>query len=77
MLLNSDTQLNQKSYYEASVARPDVLPRLQDTVAVDVLVVGAGFAGLSAAIELAQRGYQVAVLEADRVCSGASGRNGG
>ena len=77
MLLNSDTQLNQKSYYEASVVRPDVLPRVQDTVAVDVLVVGAGFAGLSAAIELAQRGYQVAVLEADRVCSGASGRNGG
>jgi len=43
----------------------------------DVLVVGAGFAGLSAAIELAQRGMRVVLLEADRVCSGASGRNGG
>lgn len=77
MLLQSDTQLNQKSYYEASAQRSADLPALQGDVHVDVVVVGAGFAGLSAAIELAQRGYSVAVLEADRVCSGASGRNGG
>lgn len=77
MLLDSDTQLNQKSYYEASVVREAPGLPLQGDVSVDVVVVGAGFAGLSAAIELAQRGYQVAVLEADRVCSGASGRNGG
>ena len=77
MLLDSDTQLNQKSYYEASVVREAPGLPLQADVSVDVVVVGAGFAGLSAAIELAQRGYQVAVLEADRVCSGASGRNGG
>jgi len=76
-LLNSDTQLNQKSYYEASVQREPALPALQGALHADVVVVGAGFAGLSAAIELAQRGYQVVVLEADRVCSGASGRNGG
>jgi gamma-glutamylputrescine oxidase len=50
---------------------------LQGDLVADVLVVGAGYAGLSAAIELARRGYQVVVLEADRVCSGASGRNGG
>ena len=77
MLINSDTQLNQNSYYEASVTRPALLPALQETIDTDVLVVGAGFAGLSAAIELAQRGYSVVLLEADRVCSGASGRNGG
>ena len=77
MLLASDTQLNQKSYYEASVVRPPALPALEEAIGVDVLVVGAGFAGLSTAIELAQRGYKVAVLEADRICSGASGRNGG
>jgi gamma-glutamylputrescine oxidase len=77
MLLDSDTQLNQKSYYEASVVRsPDGAP-LREALQTDVLVVGAGFAGLSAAIEFAQRGYQVVLLEADRVCGGASGRNGG
>jgi gamma-glutamylputrescine oxidase len=77
MLLNSDTQLNQHSYYEASVQRPELALALQGQMVADVLVVGAGFAGLSAAIELARQGYKVVVLEADRVCSGASGRNGG
>jgi gamma-glutamylputrescine oxidase len=77
MLLDSDTQLNQKSYYEASVLREPLMPPLQGDLTADVLVVGAGFAGLSSAIELAQRGYKVVVLEADRICSGASGRNGG
>jgi gamma-glutamylputrescine oxidase len=40
-------------------------------------VVGGGYAGLSAALELAQRGYSVVLLEAQRVGWGASGRNGG
>jgi len=77
MLLDSDTQLNQHSYYEASVQRDAPLPPLQGAQRFDVLVVGAGFSGLSAALALAQRGYSVAVLEADRICGGASGRNGG
>lgn len=76
-LLQSDTQLNQRSYYEATVTRGPVLPPLQGDARADVLVVGGGFAGLSAALELAQRGMTVRVLEADRVCAGASGRNGG
>lgn len=76
-ILASDTQLNQNSYYEATVTRAPATHALQGAVDADVLVVGAGFAGLSAAIELAQRGYSVVVLEAERICSGASGRNGG
>lgn len=76
-LLNSDTQLNQQSYYEASVTRPAAAVALQGTVQADVVVVGGGFAGLSAALELAQRGLSVVLLEADRIGSGASGRNGG
>lgn len=44
---------------------------------VDIVVVGAGFAGLSAALHLAERGTSVAVLEAAEVAWGASGRNNG
>lgn len=43
----------------------------------DVVVVGAGFTGLSAALALAKKGAKVVVLEADRVAGAASGRNGG
>ena len=77
MLLDSDIQLNRNSFYEASVSRGPVGPALQGAISADVLIVGGGYAGLSAAIELAEQGLSVVVLEASRVCSGASGRNGG
>ena len=76
-LLRSDTQLNTDSYYEASVTRPPAQPLLQGTVRADVVVIGGGYAGLSAALELAERGRRVVLLEAERVGAGASGRNGG
>lgn len=43
----------------------------------DVVVVGGGFTGLSAALALARRGASVVLLEAGQVAAGASGRNGG
>ncbi len=76
-LIHSDTQLNQKSYYEATADRLPTTPPLFGAVDADVVIVGAGFAGLSAALEMAQRGLSVVVLEAERIGSGASGRNGG
>lgn len=76
MLIDTDRRLGQNNYYESSVQRIPA-QALDGDKRVDVLVVGAGYAGLSAAIELAQRGFSVAVLEADLACAGASGRNGG
>jgi len=43
----------------------------------DVVVIGGGYAGLSTAMHLAQRGIGVALLEAREIGFGASGRNGG
>lgn len=65
------------SWYAATAALPDPAPPLCDDLEVDVCVVGAGYTGLSTAIELAERGCSVVLLEARRVGWGASGRNGG
>ena len=64
--------------YWASVATPLApFPPLKGEVKADVCVVGGGFTGLSAALQLAGAGYSVVLLEAQRVGFGASGRNGG
>ena len=52
-------------------------PPLSGESQADVAVLGAGYAGLSAALHLAERGFKVTVVEAKRVGWGASGRNGG
>ena len=62
----------------AETARPSVdAPPLAESRRVAVAVVGAGFTGLSAALHLAERGVEVAVLDAGEPGWGASGRNGG
>lgn len=50
---------------------------LDHDIQTDVAVIGAGFTGLRAALELAERGSSVVVLEAQHVGHGASGRSGG
>ena len=76
-LLSADQQLSKHSYYVATAPRGPGYAALESALECDVAVVGGGLAGLSAAIELAQRGYSVVVLEAQQVGWGASGRNGG
>ncbi|MBO0906353.1 NAD(P)/FAD-dependent oxidoreductase [Jiella sonneratiae] len=65
-----------RSFYQDTVERPRH-PRLEGPVRTDVLVVGGGFTGLSAAIHLARSGVDVVLVEAHRFGDGASGRNGG
>ena len=71
-------QEHPKSSYYAATANPhDSFPRLTDSIRADVCVVGGGLTGLSAALNLAERGFKVALIEANRIGWGASGRNGG
>src|SRR5687767_15654497 len=65
------------SWYAATATPTQALPQLRGEEEADVVVLGAGFTGLSTAIELAEAGYKVIVLEAMRVGWGASGRSGG
>ena len=67
------------SYYAATAAagHSGARPELMGEFRADVAVVGAGIAGCSAALHLAQRGYKVALLEARFAGYGASGRSGG
>lgn len=65
------------SYYASSARYTDTYPPLQGEQTCDVVIVGGGFTGVSAMLHLAERGYDVVLVEANRVGWGASGRNGG
>lgn len=65
------------SWYADSANPHPAHPALAGEETCDVCVVGGGYTGLTTALELAERGYGVVVLEAERVGWGASGRNGG
>ena len=57
-------------------APPHTAPLAQDT-SCDVAIVGGGYAGLHAALTLAEAGLSTLILEAGDIASGGSGRNGG
>jgi gamma-glutamylputrescine oxidase len=64
------------SYYAATAHPPAAAPVLAGSIECDACVVGAGIAGCSAALHLAERGMRVVLLEEHRVGWGASGRSG-
>lgn len=66
-----------RTYYTATVNDDTRHPVLDGPVEADVCVIGAGLTGISAALNLAERGMSVVVLEASKVGRAASGRNGG
>jgi glycine/D-amino acid oxidase-like deaminating enzyme len=65
------------SLWAATAGTPLPLPRLSGEQQADVVIVGAGYTGLSAAIHLAEQGVRTVVIEAAEPGWGASGRNGG
>lgn len=65
------------SYYVATAQGMQERPALDTELTADVCVIGGGFTGLSAALNLAELGMSVVVLEAERIGYGASGRCGG
>ena len=65
------------NWYQATRVASPPRPRLTLDLDVDVCVIGAGLAGLTAAREIARRGWSVAVLEANTTAWAASGRNTG
>ncbi len=74
---NDTPGVHAKSWYAATAGEGSDHPELQGDTRADVCVVGGGYGGLSAALHLAGRGLKVALVEANRIGWGASGRNGG
>lgn len=72
-----ETQEHTHSFYAASAHCTTDYPALIGDIRADVVVVGGGFSGVNTALELAERGFEVALVEANRIGWGASGRNGG
>ena len=66
-----------RSWYEGTVGPRPEYPTLDGDLTCDVVIIGGGFTGLSAAAHLAKAGTNVVLIEAHRFGDGASGRNGG
>ena len=65
------------SYYISSVNPLNSIDLLDQDISVDICVIGGGFTGVSSALNLAKKGYSIALCEARTLGWGASGRNGG
>jgi glycine/D-amino acid oxidase-like deaminating enzyme len=76
MMETANAPWPQSLWAAVTPAGPD-LPELKGSLEADVVVIGAGFTGLSTALHLREQGIDVAVVEAVEPGWGASGRNNG
>ncbi|CDZ72628.1 Gamma-glutamylputrescine oxidoreductase [Neorhizobium galegae bv. orientalis] len=63
--------------WEKTAPAPPLTTRLEEAISADVVIVGGGYTGLSAALHLAQAGTNVVLLEAAEIGFGGAGRNVG
>src|SRR4030095_5346214 len=73
----SETARMPDSLWAAVTPPGPELPRLEGSAEADVVIIGAGFTGLSAALHLRGAGVDVAIVEAAEPGWGASGRHKG
>ncbi|MGP9813477.1 NAD(P)/FAD-dependent oxidoreductase [Rhodopseudomonas sp. NSM] len=74
--MSAEVRWPESLWHAVTPPGPD-LPELRGTETADVVVIGAGFSGLSTALHLREAGIDVAVVEAAEPGWGASGRNNG
>ncbi len=77
LTINDQLGEHTNSYYAATANSQTIYPSAAGDLRCDVCVIGGGFTGLSSALHLAKKGFDVILLEANRTGGGASGRNGG
>ena len=65
------------SFYKNSVKPFKFSETLENNLDIDICVIGGGLTGISSALNLAKKGYSIALCEARTLGWGASGRNGG
>lgn len=68
---------HENSYYAQTALDTENFPTLDEEIVTDVCIIGGGYTGLSTALHLAEKGFDVVLLESEKVGWGASGRNGG
>lgn len=71
------TEGHPPSWYAATLAYHNRYPSLDSDIEAEICVIGGGLSGVNTALELAERGHSVVLLEARQIGWGASGRNGG
>jgi len=68
---------SENSIYEIEFSEREQYEALDESADVDIAIIGGGLTGISAALHLAENGYAAMVLEAGKLGTGGSGRNGG